>query len=211
MGVPATAQCLYMWLCDFANMEGESFPSRQLLAQRMQVSVRSVDEYVKILENANLLVKENRVMNNEKTTNIYRIPLYSGADSALGRANSALPPRANSAHRTQSNILNSPSESEDTFRVVDISLKEESERPDKISKREQTAFLPLLKWAESERGFPFLLTERGKQLKALKIAKQNGIKSEALRERWYKFSEDKFWSEKGFDWMNVVKDFNKRV
>lgn len=92
-----------------------------------------------------------------------------------------------------------PSQEEEPVRAVS-----------KISEKEKLAYIPLVRWAESERGFPFLTTEVGKQLKALKLAKQNGLTGVELKERWEELSTDKFWSVNGFDWMNVVQSFNKR-
>ncbi len=72
------------------------------------------------------------------------------------------------------------------------------------------AYKKMVAWAEAERGFPFLKGDILKQYKAFKIAKDNGLKSGQLQERWLEMAEDKFWGEKGFDWMNVVASFNKK-
>jgi len=91
MGVSAAAQALYMWLCFFANQDGECFPSRPTLAEKLNCSVRSVDEYFKELEGVGLATKEARFRDGAQTSNVYRLPLY-GLNAATGRENPALPP-----------------------------------------------------------------------------------------------------------------------
>lgn len=81
----------------------------------------------------------------------------------------------------------------------------------RISKEEKATLLPIVSWAERERGFPFLTTEVGKQMKALSLARKNGIKGAQLKERWEEMAADTFWARTGFDWMNVVMSFNKKV
>ena len=97
--------------------------------------------------------------------------------------------------------------------IEEIRIVNESDVEPKIGrvlKKEQLIYEPLIQWSEKERGFKFLATERGKQYKSLKLANQNGLNITELKDRWDDFSTDKFWSKKGFDWMNVVLDFNKR-
>lgn len=95
--------------------------------------------------------------------------------------------------------------------------KENSDREDSfpyrrasLPRQAREAYAAMVKWAEEERGFPFLKTAVLKQYKAFKIAKENGIKAVDLKERWQEMAEDKFWSKSGFDWMNVVESFNKK-
>ncbi len=66
----------------------------------------------------------------------------------------------------------------------------------------------LIKWAEERRGFKFLNVK--KQFKAFKIAKDAGIEPKRIVDRWYEFEKDKFWSNTGFDFLDVVNNFNKR-
>lgn len=86
------------------------------------------------------------------------------------------------------------------------SVKEPEDDP-----RITAGYKSMIAWAESQRGFPFLKGSTLKQFKALKVARESGIKSTPLKERWVEFSEDEFWKDKGFDWMDVVRSFNKRA
>lgn len=97
MSVSAPSQALYMWMCDYAGSDGVCFPSRSTLAERLNCSVRSVDEYIKELEGADLVKREHRFSGNEKISNNYYIPLWGGS------ANIA-PPRANSAQGVGQNL-----------------------------------------------------------------------------------------------------------
>jgi hypothetical protein len=105
------AQCLFMWLCAYADEHGCCFPSRSRLAKDLHCSVRSVDAYIETLVTEGFLVKEQRIKNNEKQSNHYQIMLVSsGAEFAPPSAESARLPGAKSAHRTQSTSLTQSTE-----------------------------------------------------------------------------------------------------
>jgi hypothetical protein len=82
-GIPATAQCLFMWLCYHANQDGKCFPSRKRLAELCCVSIDMIDKMVKILEEKTLLLKTKRKKKgkNENHTNIYEILIGGVADT----------------------------------------------------------------------------------------------------------------------------------
>lgn len=111
-GMDMKAQVLFLWLCVHSNDDEECFPSRLTLANECGMSKRSVDQAVKMLEDAKLIIKKNRMRGNEKTTNLYTVIIKDpSAKSALPRAGYA-PPSAKSAHRTQytkqTNLNNRP-------------------------------------------------------------------------------------------------------
>jgi len=100
-GLDATAQCLYMWLCSYANETGECFPSRAKLAEDCGCSIRTIDASLEILIKKGLVIKEHRFLENKKQTNLYTVVVEGvGAEFAP-------PPSAESAHRTQSTLSNS--------------------------------------------------------------------------------------------------------
>lgn len=68
-------QAIYLWLCDYADEYGRSFPSRSLLAKVAGVSIKSLDKHLKILVSLGILSKENRVKDGEKLSNLYQIKL----------------------------------------------------------------------------------------------------------------------------------------
>lgn len=80
----------------------------------------------------------------------------------------------------------------------------------KTDRTSKEVYFRLIKWAEGERGFPFLKGSITKQFAAFKEAKANGLKPSQMQERWGEMAGEPFWEEKGFDWMDVVKSFNKR-
>ena len=66
----------------------------------------------------------------------------------------------------------------------------------------------LVVWSEDRRGFKFLSLP--KQYKAFSIARRAEIQPMRLQERWKELENDKFWGQRGFDWMDVVLSFNKK-
>lgn len=100
------------------------------------------------------------------------------------------------------------------FAGVVISHDSEQESGDskspRISGDKLKAYNELVRWSEKERGFPFLKTHILKQYKAFKIANENGITRDQLMAKWEDMSGEKFWMKNGFDWMNVIEEFNKK-
>ena len=72
-GLDPQTQCLFMWLCFFANQEGECFPSRATLANKTGMSDNTVDRKVKELIAFGFIEKENRFVNGEAKSNLYHI------------------------------------------------------------------------------------------------------------------------------------------
>lgn len=99
-------------------------------------------------------------------------------------------------------------ESSDSYEeVIDL---DSGEIQVEAKKDVRAKYLEMISWAEGRRGFPFLKEKTLKQFKAFAIAKKNGIDPSKLKERWCEFEKDKFWQEKGFDWMDVINSFNKK-
>lgn len=65
-----------------------------------------------------------------------------------------------------------------------------------------------LLWSAKRRGGAFLNVP--KQYKAFHIMDEAKIPQSAIKDRWLEMEEDKFWQEKGYDWMDVANSFNKR-
>ncbi len=68
----------------------------------------------------------------------------------------------------------------------------------------------LMEWAEKRRGRKFMPGTEKKQYKAFKSARTFGLNPSQLKQRWMDMEGDKFWADKGFDWMTVVYSFNKK-
>lgn len=92
----------------------------------------------------------------------------------------------------------------DALEVVKVSDLEEK-RPTKLPKDEKA--LSLCQWAEKRRGFPF--TSNPAQLGAIGRAKKAGVSPSRLKDRWVEL-EGETWRN-GFDWVDVVKSFDKRA
>lgn len=78
-GLNSSAQCVFAWLCFFANQDGNCFPSRETLAGKTGLSVRSLDRAMKLLTERGLIVKIPRFNGVHQTTNEYEIMLVKGA------------------------------------------------------------------------------------------------------------------------------------
>lgn len=104
-GLAPKLQVILMWLCDFSDENNESFPSRSTLAKKCGISIRSLDDGLNKLEELGLINKENRMIDNEKTSNLYTVNILTppSAKSAPPSAKNDTTPRAKSAHRTKTN------------------------------------------------------------------------------------------------------------
>ncbi len=102
---------------------------------------------------------------------------------------------------------NEASSSDSYEEAIDIDSGEKISEPKSAG---TDVYWELLRWGEERRGSPFFKTSIKKQFKAFSLAKAEEIMPDRLQERWQKFEKDKFWIEKGFDWMDVVMSFNKK-
>lgn len=87
-GQPPIVQTVFVWICSYANEDGECWPSRSLLARNASCSVDSVDNAIKKLVELGLLEKTSRTDGESKITNLYQIRLVAdtiGQGSRYGR------------------------------------------------------------------------------------------------------------------------------
>lgn len=82
--LPPSAQALFMWLCSYADEQGQCFPSRSVLANNLHCSIRSVDTHLNTLIKQGYIKKENRFRDNEQTSNLYQIMLIDGEQKLHG-------------------------------------------------------------------------------------------------------------------------------
>lgn len=99
---PPELQVIFLWICHFANDEGQCFPSRSALAKKCGVSVRTVDKYIIQLIELGLIEKTKRRKRGsvENTSNLYQVVLLSAPPSA----NNNTTPSAGDIPITISNI-----------------------------------------------------------------------------------------------------------
>ena len=96
-------------LADNANDEGECWPSHKHIADHCEISDRSVRTHIKALEEANFLTIINRVKDNKKQSNIYKlhfekVVFSTAGDSALTKISTAgdsVPTEGDSALSTE--------------------------------------------------------------------------------------------------------------
>ena len=102
------------------------------------------------------------------------------------------------------NELNPP----DDVPTVDLDTGDVRRAELPANKRE--SYKKLLEWSENERGAKFPPASVLKQYKAFKIASQGKFSAADLKRRWIEMADDKFWQDKGFDWMTVVNSFARK-
>lgn len=93
-GMPVPAQALYMWLCAYANEEGECFPSRAKLAKDLDCSLPTVDRFTDYLVLKGLLKVEKRFTEKgENMANLYSLVIWEGGSKGdLPPGKLGLPP-----------------------------------------------------------------------------------------------------------------------
>jgi hypothetical protein len=74
-GKPTELQTLFMWLCSYANDDGQCFPSRKALASKCGVTIKTMDKYLNILIELGLIEKtlRKKVGTKENTSNLYQV------------------------------------------------------------------------------------------------------------------------------------------
>jgi len=92
--------------------------------------------------------------------------------------------------------------------VVDLETGEKKIEAPKTDLSEK--YWEMIHWAENRRGSKFLKESIKKQFKAFKIARENNISSSMLQARWVDFEKIKWRQENGWDFMDIVLNFNKK-
>lgn len=110
-GMDSQSQAIFMWLCKYANQQGECFPSIETLRKRTGLSRNTVLDRLERLEDKKLINKLPRhKQGGDKDTNLYQILIHEieGGSSrdALPLVHGAHEGSAGDAHRTVSSELN---------------------------------------------------------------------------------------------------------
>jgi hypothetical protein len=106
-GLKPALQVVYMWLCDHSNDKMESYPSRSVLAEECGMSIDTLDDTIKKLITLGMISKDPRYINNEHTSNLYKVNIIEKVAEETGEVVGKLPPRSgktptqNSTHITQ--------------------------------------------------------------------------------------------------------------
>jgi predicted transcriptional regulator len=76
-GKPTELQTIFMWICSYANDEGQCFPSRKALASKCAITVKTLDKYMEQLIEFGLIEKTHRKKEGtkENTSNLYQVLL----------------------------------------------------------------------------------------------------------------------------------------
>ena len=97
---------VFLWLCYHADDDGVCYPSRKKLAEEVGVDVRTIDKYIKVLQEDGIIIKTIRQKKNSKenTSNLYQLLLPSEVDNTTPseRNDTETIPSINYTHLTQS-------------------------------------------------------------------------------------------------------------
>ncbi len=134
--------------------------------------------------------------------------LYAKGENPLERGKS--PQNGENPHHSIYNNSNtSEAIASPSYVVVSETGNEPKERGSgSFTPSERTAYESMVVWADKHRGHRTIA--RTAQYAALKKAKKAKITSVQLKERWLEMEEKEYWRENGFDWVNVVKSFDKK-
>lgn len=121
-GKPALMQSIFTWLCKYSDEEGICFPSRNKLAKNVDCDVRTIDKYIKSLEEIGLITKTKRRKSGtkENTSNLYQIQLVG----------EEMYPPSEFKYTT-------PSEPNDTVTITNINSNHLTTLPKEISKQKE--------------------------------------------------------------------------
>lgn len=226
-GMNATG--VYLCLCRHSDRNQESFPSVLIMAEKLGISRDSVMRGIKKLIEWNIIAKERE--RREDATwlhNRYTLldrsvwkpkpsssQLLGHPSSKLGGSQVANEAQSQVAHSDLKDTHSKGTHKKDTHPT---SVETSSTRVASPSKKKKEVvnpgsgkiYMELVQWAENRRGSPFLKQRISKQFKAFTIAQDNGITIEGMKGRWVDMERDKFWSVRGYDWMDVVNSFNRK-
>jgi predicted transcriptional regulator len=88
--LPCEAQVIFMHLCFFSDENGTCYPSRQTLADRSNLNIKTIDKYLSLLIDKGIIKKkQRRLKSKEYTSNSYQILIKEttrgGGQDTLGR------------------------------------------------------------------------------------------------------------------------------
>jgi hypothetical protein len=173
------------------------FASNSFFAEKLGCSERHIQNCLEDLEKEGVL--ERVGMSQNRTI----VPKGTNTGFVGGRTGSSKGDEPGVHHNSDSNS-DSKTVVADAPKLQRVK-EEESEKPNKLPKDEKA--LSLCSWAEKRRGFVF--TSIPAQLGAIGRAKKANISPTRLKERWIEL-EGETWRN-GFDWIDVVKSFDKRA
>lgn len=99
-------QAIFIWLCSYSDKDGVCFPSRNTLADDVNMNIKTLDKYMKELEKLGLITKSIRKTPDGKNmSNLYQINILGGESVTLGEGvNGGATPSPQNGAVTISNI-----------------------------------------------------------------------------------------------------------
>lgn len=220
-GEDAYIECVFFWICGYADDDGICFPSIPTLAKDAGCSETSVHRAIRRLEEIGILRKTNRKEGNKNLSNVYQICLVvsdrhqggvsqapGGGASGTGELNpSSLTKPTEEAPRPaapkRAALYREDHHSDDLEDVID------AETGQKVHNRafDTLPTLEIVRWAEARMGRKFPTFR--KQMGCIAKMFDAGYTSDAIHACWERLEKDEFWSGRGFDFGIVLNEIGK--
>ena len=145
-GLSLGALAIYVQLCDFADDEGVCFPSRKTLADRIKMSLNSVDRFLDELETNRLIERTvRRRYDGSQSSNGYQI-LIEEIDLPYPPVATPLPTHSEGGLPTHGEpelypFLTEPTSSRQAADGLRVVVENDSEKPPKTDKRTKDKML----------------------------------------------------------------------
>jgi hypothetical protein len=205
---------VFFWLIYHTDEDGVCYPSRKLLGEEVGVDVRTIDKYIKILENDGLIEKTTRKKKNSKenTSNLYQVLLPSVIDSpqVVLSNDTVTIPSINYTHITNTTTPEQVGEDatlkkEEIPYTYENELKKLSQSPLKFRKIIALYFLKKNLYFENSKQF------WAEVIRCSKVAKTlEGYDSSQLS-RTMDYCEEKWGNDKGWSINAVAKQISNVV
>jgi hypothetical protein len=205
-GMPVPAQALYMWLCAYANEDGECYPSRARLASDLDCTLPTVDRFTQLLVDRGLLSVEKRTKNGENMTNLYSVVIWGGSKADLPPSKQDLQGVVKDVDKELYPIVTKPTEL--------LEVKDTEGSPKRLKYSEMRGFATdrvgaILVAGEKLAGGKY--PDKRAQQTAISRCLESGYTEQQILTKFESLLDDKFWGEKGVDFKIVLSQIGKAV
>lgn len=85
-GLDPATQCVFVWICSYADKNGQCFPTKKTLSKDVGVSLKTLERHIEKLIAVGLLTKEARFVKNRQTSNTYQIMILERGEGGKNDA-----------------------------------------------------------------------------------------------------------------------------
>lgn len=103
-GLKATTTATYLWICSYADENGQCFPKRKTLAEKIQVDVKTIDRAITELCEIGLLEKSHKFNGSAQSSNKYQILIKEEGGRDTTPIGGATPDTQGGRHHTHTEL-----------------------------------------------------------------------------------------------------------